>query len=140
MSTSSAAVAGSTAPAWMIWVRRVYLLVGALAGAAIVGQVFLAGVAVLADPTYWAAHRSFGNAIELVGLVLVLVGFATRLPWRVQAWGWLLYVLTFMQYVFLYLMPMMGVPLLRGLHAANALTLFGAAVVLVIKTWQARNG
>jgi len=42
-----------------------------------------------------------------------LVGLGTRLPWRVQGLGGLLYVLMLLQYVFLYLMPQAGLPLLR---------------------------
>jgi hypothetical protein len=117
----------------MQWVRRVYLLVAGLVGVAIVGQVFFAGAAVLVDPAYWAAHRALGNTVELVALVLVLVGLGTRLPWRVQGLGGLLYVLMLLQYVFLYLMPQIGVPLLRALHAVNALALFSVTAVLMLQ-------
>lgn len=123
-------------PTWRHWVRRLYLLVAGLVGVVIVGQVFFAGAAVLVDPTYWTAHRTLGNTIEFVALALVLIGLATRLPWRIQGLGGLLYVLMFLQYLFLYLMPQIGVPILRALHAVNALALFGVAVVLVIQIRQ----
>ncbi len=119
--------------------RWLYLLIAALAGAGIVAQLFFAGAAVLVDGTWWATHRAWGNQVELIALALVLVGFATRLPWRTQALGWLLYGLLFLQYLFLYLMPQIGAPLLRALHAVNALALAGAAAVLVRQVWQQSN-
>jgi hypothetical protein len=135
-SSSTAATAVAHVPAWNQWARRLYLLVAGLVGIAIVGQVFFAGAAVLVDATYWAAHRTLGNTIEFVALLLPLIGLATGLPWRIQGLGGLLYVLMFLQYVFLYLMPQIGVPLLRALHAVNALFLFGVAVILVIRVQQ----
>jgi hypothetical protein len=139
MNTSSSTTSPAEAahvPEWSLWVRRLYLLIAGLVCLSIVGQVFFAGAAVLVDPTYWATHRTLGNTIELIALALVLIGLATRLPWRIQSLGGLLYVLMLLQYVFLYLMPQIGVPLLRALHAANALSLFGVAAVLVLQVRQ----
>jgi hypothetical protein len=135
-STVTPATAAAPVPAWRRWLRRLYLLAAGLTGAAIIGQVFFAGAAVLVDPGYWAAHRALGNALELVALVLLLLGLGTGLPWRIQGWGGLLYVLLFCQYLFLYLMPQTGAPLLRSLHAVNALALFGVTVLLVMRVYQ----
>ena len=143
MSTSSATTTTSTravVPAWQQWVRWLYLGTAVLVGVAIVGQVFFAGAAVLVNPAYWAAHQGLGNAIEFLALVLVLVGLGTRLPWRVQGLGGLLYVLMLLQYVFLYLMPQAGLPLLRALHAVNALALFGVTCVLSVQIWRQVRG
>lgn len=139
MSTGSATTTTSTrvvVPAWQQWVRWLYLGAAVLVGAAIIGQVFFAGAAVLVNPAYWAAHRGLGNTIEFLALALVLVGLGTRLSWRVQGLGGLLYVLMLLQYVFLYLMPQAGLPLLRALHAVNALALFGVTCVLIVQTWR----
>ncbi len=102
----------------------------------VVVQVFFAGAAVLVDPTYWGAHRAFGSTIEVGVIALLLIGLATRLPWRIQALGGTLYVLMFLQYVFLYLMPQIGIPVLRALHAVNALALFSFALVFALKVWH----
>ena len=143
MSTSSATTTTRgqvVVPAWQQWVRWFYLGAAVLLAVAIVGQVFFAGAAVLVSPTYWAAHRGMGNTIEFLALALVLVGLGTRLPWRVQGLGGLLYVLMLLQYVFLYLMPQAGLPLLRALHAVNALALFGVACVLIVQIWRQVRG
>lgn len=139
MSTSSATTTTSkraVVPAWQQWVRWLYLGTAVLVGTAIVGQVFFAGAAVLVNPVYWTAHRGLGNTIEFLALALVLVGLGTRLSWRVQGLGGLLYVLMLLQYVFLYLMPQAGLPLLRALHAVNALALFGVTCVLIVQVWR----
>jgi hypothetical protein len=139
MNTSTSSRSSTTAaqlPAWRQWTRRLYLLAAGLVGVSIVLQVFFAGAAVLVDPAYWATHRAFGHTIDVAVIVLLLIGLATRLPWRLQALGGLLYVLMFLQFLFLHLMPQIGVPLLRALHAVNALALFSVAVLLVLKIRQ----
>jgi hypothetical protein len=129
-------IAAAHVPAWRQWMRRLYLLAAGLVGVSVVVQVFFAGAAVLVDSTYWGAHRTFGNTMEYAVIALLLIGLATRLPWRLQALGGLLYVLMFLQYLFLYLMPRIGVPPLRALHAVNALVLLSVALVLALKVWQ----
>ncbi len=129
-------IAAAHVPAWCHWTRRLYLLAATLVGVSVVVQVFFAGAAVLVDPTYWSAHRAFGNTIEVVVIALLLIGLPTRLPWLLQALGGVLYILMLLQYLFLYLMPRIGVPLLRALHAVNALILFSVALVLVLKVWH----
>lgn len=131
--------AGAALPAWRAGLRWLYLLAAALIAAAIVVQVFLAGVAVLADPAYWAAHRTMGGVIEMGIVMLLLIGLPTGLPWRVQALGGLLFVLMMLQFVFLEVMPQLGVPLLRGLHAVNALALFSVALLLIRSVWRRRG-
>lgn len=143
MSTSSATTTTGTravVPAWQQCVRWLYLGTAVFVGVAIVGQVFFAGAAVLVNPAYWAAHRGLGNTIEFLALALVLVGLGTRLSWRVQGLGGLLYVLMLLQYVFLYLMPGIGLPMLRALHAVNALALFGVTCVLIVQIWRQVRG
>ncbi len=139
MSTSSpprSSIAAAHIPAWRQWTRRLYLLAAMIVGVSVVVQVFFAGAAVLVDPAYWGAHRAFGSTMGVGVIALLLIGLATRLPWRVQARGGVLYVLMFLQYVFLYFMPQIGVPLLRALHAVNALALFSVALVLARKIWH----
>ncbi len=127
------ATRAAPSPAWRVGLRWLYLLAVVLIAAAVVVQVFFAGAAVLADPAYWGLHRAFGSVIETGILAMLLLGLASGLPWRVQALGGLLYVLMTLQYVFLYLMPQLGAPVLRGLHAANALALFSVALALTLR-------
>ena len=135
-SPSRSSTAATQLPAWRQWTRRLYFLAAALVGVCVVVQVFFAGAAVLVDPAYWVTHRAFGGAIDGIVFLLMLVGLTTRLPWRLQALGGSLYVLMILQYLFLYLMPRIGAPLLRALHAVNALVLFSVAVMLAFQIWR----
>jgi hypothetical protein len=119
--------------------RWLYLLLALLIAVGVVVQVFFAGAAVLADPALWGAHRAFSGVIAVTILLLLPIGLFTGLPWRVQALGPGLYLLFELQYVFLHVMPQIGLPLLRGLHAVNALALFGVALMLARRVWQRRS-
>ncbi|GIV82055.1 MAG: hypothetical protein KatS3mg051_1807 [Anaerolineae bacterium] len=123
-------------PAWRVAMRWLYLLLALLIAVGVVVQVFFAGAAVLADPALWGAHRAFSGVIAVAILALLPIGLFTGLPWRVQVGGLGLYLLFELQYVFLHVMPQLGLPLLRGLHAVNALTLFGVALMLVWHAWR----
>ena len=117
---------------WFYWVCAALLAVG------VITQVFLAGATLLAGGgfDYLDTHRSFAHLIELVVIVLMVAGLFTRLPWRVQGLGLLFFLLMSLQYVFLYGMPALGLPVLRALHAVNALAMFWLAVYLTRRTWQ----
>jgi hypothetical protein len=66
---------------------------------------------------------------------MLVVGLFGRMPWRMNALNALLFVLFALQYIFLYLLPRVD-PLLRALHAVNALALFGLALYLARRAWQ----
>lgn len=119
-------------------VRLFYWACAALLAMGVVAQVFLAGATLLAGGgfDYLDVHRSLAHLIELAAIVLMVAGLFTRLPWRVQGLGLLFFLLMFLQYVFLYVMPAVGLPALRALHAVNALAMFWLAVYLTRRAWQ----
>lgn len=116
-------------------VGRLYAGLSWLLAAAIIAQVFLAGLNVFLAPRYWASHISLGHAIGggvLLALVLALLG---RLPCRVQALNGLMLLLFALQYNHRLLAGALGVPGLAALHAVNALLLFWCAVTLGRWSW-----
>lgn len=117
--------------------RSVYLVCAALLTMGVIGQVFFAGAALLVNGTYLEMHRSLAHGIELLAMVTVVIGLFTRLPWRIQTLGVLFLLLMFAQYIFLYAVPALGIPVLRALHAINALAMFWVALNLGQRTWQA---
>lgn len=123
-------------PKWRQIFRYLYIVAAGLIAFSVVVQVFLAGAAVTVHASYWPLHRSFGHTIELLIVLLCLIGIGTGLPWRIQSLGVLLFVLMFFQYLFLHLMPRIGMPILRSLHVVNALSFFWVALFLVWKLWQ----
>jgi hypothetical protein len=115
--------------------RSIYLLCAGLFAAAIVVQVFLAGAGALVQSSYWAGHRAVGGTMPLLIIAMLLIGLFARLPWRLHALNALAFVLFAMQYIFLWLLPSVA-PILRALHAVNALAIFALAVYLVRRAWQ----
>jgi hypothetical protein len=116
--------------------RVLYALCATLLVIGIGLQVFFAGATMLVNGMYLEMHRIFAHVIEGMILGLVVIGLLARLPWRVQVWGLLAFVLMSLQYVFLYAMPTLGLTTLRGLHAVNALAMFWLALYLTQRTWQ----
>ncbi len=95
-------------------------------------QVFLAGAGALVGPQWWASHETVGHTIDLIVLAMFIVGFFGRLRWRMHGFNLLAYVLYIMQYVYLWVLPdVTGVPVVRALHAVNALALFWLGLFLL---------
>jgi hypothetical protein len=89
-------------------------------------QVFLAGVSVFSDPTWWTYHRNFVHVFEGVPLllgILALVG-AGRAGLVTLSFG--LVVMIGLQYAFAGARP----SIVAGLHTVNALLIFWAALAL----------
>lgn len=121
------------------WRRRwtwAYLGLLCLLALAITLQVFFAGAAVLVDGRYWSIHRNLGHGLQYLLLALILTGLGTRLTWRIQGLGCLLWLLLMLQYVFLHLPLRFEMPILRALHAVNALVFFGIIVIWIGQLWR----
>lgn len=101
----------------------------ALAGAfalCVAVQIFLAGLAVFADPRYWARHAGFVHIFELLPLVMGIVAFIGRLP-RPLAWQSLaLYGLIVLMYFTANIRG--AAPAVAALHPVLATVLLGIAL------------
>lgn len=115
--------------------RIVYCCCAGLFAACVVLQVFFAGAGVFVAPNYWGTHRAFGQAIQWLTLLLLAVGFVGRLPRGLQWLNLALVGLFVLQYLSLLVLPRLGIPAVRALHAANALALFWLAVHLWQRSW-----
>src|SRR5690606_38308666 len=119
---SEAAGSGRTSPS-----RTLFALATLAAGvcAAVVAQVFLAGLGLLVDPRYLAWHSSFVHVIEVAALALLALGMASRVG-GLAALSVAPFVLTGAQYA---LIHGFDGPV-RALHAVNAFAVFGASWAL----------
>jgi uncharacterized membrane protein len=114
--------------AWLAWVFV----------AAIVVQVFLAGLAIpqLGGNGSFATHRDFGYLIGLLTLLVLIAAVLTRAGRRriLQATGLLaLYVV---QSSLPYMDP--GLPAAAALHPVVALVMFGLGVLYARAVWRER--
>lgn len=118
------------------WMRTSYVLVAAGFVCAIALQVFLAGASILVHPRYLGLHTTIGHVMQFFPLGLILLGLGGRLSWRLFGLTVLSLVLFALQYIFLWAAPSLGLPILRALHALNALALFWLALHLTQNVWR----
>ena len=117
--------------------RFVYYATTIVFLAGIMLQVFFAGAALLVNPTFLETHRTFAHILELFAILLPIFALVARLPWRITLLSLLPFVLIALQYVFLFALTGMGLPLwTRGLHAANALVIFWLMLRLSREGWD----
>ena len=118
--------------------RQVHAWVAWAFVAAIVIQVFLAGLAIpqLGGNGNFETHQGFGYAIGLVALALVLAAVAARAGRTriLQALG--LLVLYVVQTILPNLDP--GLSIAAALHPLNAMILFGLSVWYARTVWRER--
>lgn len=127
---------GRHGSAFVRWMRTIYVVVAACFVGAIALQVFLAGAGMLVHPRYVGLHTTIGHVIQFFPLGLILLGLGGRLPWRLLGLTGLSFVLFVLQYIFLWVVPSFGVPILRALHAVNALALFWITLHLTQQVWR----
>lgn len=109
--------------------RTGYFAVACAIVAALVLQVYFAGLTLLYDYERYAAwHRGLGDAIELVPLVLSLLAFIGRAPMRYVWQPLVLVLLVGLQHATIHA----TIGPVRALHPVNALLILGLAVWLAL--------
>jgi hypothetical protein len=116
--------------------RSLYLVLALLFAGAVILQVFFAGATLLVDARYLIDHRSFGEAIWPLPILMIVASLIARLPGRFVLLSLLLLILYVMQYALIHVFPSLGIPtVFRALHAVNALLLFWTALHLAKSSW-----
>ena len=108
------------------WARMAYLVVAWLFVAAVLSQIFLAGLSLFASAANWGAHQEFGYGISLLELLLVVLAFPGRIPRAIGRWLALLLVVYAIQTVLPNLRR--DAPWVAALHPLNALAVFWIAL------------
>lgn len=128
-------VAAKGAPVARRWAQILYLVLASLILLGIFLQGFLIGAYLFAGALWGKdAHSLVGLVLLILSLLLALVGLLAQVPGRTKLWGFLLFVLTIIQFV----LPSTSgsVPLLAALHPANAMILFGLSLFLIMRIRQ----
>jgi uncharacterized protein DUF6220 len=100
-------------------------------------EVFFAGEIMLVNASTLIQHRDLGQVLGLVPILIFVTALGARLPQRLLILSGLPAVLYAMQYIFLYGMGGLGLPLdLKALHAVNALVMFWVAQYLARIAWK----
>ncbi|GHO65380.1 hypothetical protein KSC_042720 [Ktedonobacter sp. SOSP1-52] len=113
-------------------IRVVYMIDAWLFPAAILVQVFFAGLSLFTRQSYWGAHDPFGHIIGFLPLLLVLLAYLGRLQPPAKRLAWTLLGVYFIQADLLTLLSS-TVPLLGALHPVLALVLFALALTIAFQ-------
>jgi Family of unknown function (DUF6220) len=97
-----------------------------LFAAAVVVQVFLAGLSLFDSAAHWADHRTFGSSIAPIPTGIVLLAALGRLPARLIGLALLLFFLYGAQFALAHA----GTGYVAALHPVNALVLLGLSIAL----------
>lgn len=108
------------------WSRIGFVLSAWLYAAAVLAQVFLAGLSVFSDPARWPDHVQFGQMAGTFTVLMLVFAVAGRLPWWIAGLAFAEFMLYGMQYPF----ALSSVGAMAALHAVNALVMFWLAVTL----------
>jgi hypothetical protein len=119
------------------WVRIAYRIVAWLFVAAVISQVFLAGLSLFASAANWGAHSEFGYSLGFLALLLVVLAILGRVPRAIGRWLALLCVVYAIQTI----LPALrvGAPWVAALHPVNALAVFWIALTHARRASEIRN-
>ena len=114
------------------WARIGYSLVAWLFAIAAVIQIYLAGQAIFVPPNSFELHRNVGYGVGILGLILLVLSFAARMPLRVIAATAVLFVLMIVQSVLIFMRA--DQPNLAALHPVNGFLIVLLSVWIAWKT------
>jgi hypothetical protein len=117
--------------------RIIHLAIAALLVAGLVGQVFLAGLAVFDDPASFATHRNVGYVLGFVPIVLLVVGFVGGVGRRLAGLAITAWLLILVQSVFVAVRG--DAPAVAALHPVNGFLIMLVALVIVRESWGLRT-
>jgi len=114
--------------------RIAYSLVAWLFAAAAIVQIYLAGTAItnLGGTGTFEQHRNVGYAIGVLGLILLVLSFAAKMPLRVIGATALLFVLMILQSVLVFVR--VDQPNIAALHPVNGFLIVLLGVWIAWKT------
>ncbi len=113
------------------WGRIAFTGVVGLFLAALGLQVFLAGMSIFFDATWWHVHVTMAFLIEWLPIVMIVLAFAGRLPRAFALASVLLLGLILLQYVFVEVAAQSGVRWIAAFHPVNALVMFAVGLILL---------
>ena len=117
--------------------RTIHVVVAVLFVAALLGQVFLAGLGVFSSPASFADHRDFGYMLTAVPILLLVTGLAGGVGRRTA----ILTVVVFGQFILQSVLVAMrtSAPAVAALHPVNGFLILLLAIVIARDAWLARR-
>jgi Family of unknown function (DUF6220) len=113
----------------MLILRRIYVVWSWVIAAAVVVQIFLAGLYVFGS-TSIEAHVINGSFLLFATLIGGIFALVARIPGRVAGAQWGLFGLVVLQVLLIEVGSSTGVPVIKAFHVVNALAIFGLSSML----------
>jgi hypothetical protein len=135
MATIEDIPAGGLASGLIRWSRIAVVVLARLFIFGIVFQIFLVGLSLFESADYWEDHKSLGESLGLIPILLILVALVGRLPMRLIVMTAALLVLFGVQYA----LPNVDNGYVAALHPINALVLMGLADQIARQTRALTN-
>jgi hypothetical protein len=117
-------------------IRRIHLFVAWAFVAALVVQVFLAGLGVFESASKFEAHAGWGFTIGLIPLVLLVLAGAGQLGQRQVLYAAALFGLFIVQSILVAMRS--SAPVVAALHPVNGFLILFVAVSMAREAWAAR--
>jgi Family of unknown function (DUF6220) len=113
--------------------RRIYVVWSWVIAAAVVVQVYLAGLYVFGSASI-EAHVVNGSFVLFATLLGGIFALAARVPGRVAGANWGLFGLVVVQVVLIEVGNSAGAPVIKAFHVVNALAIFALSGVLALRS------
>ena len=110
-----------------------YAIAASILVVGLVLQVFLAGLGVFDDPTFFLTHRDTGYTLELVALVVIVLASVARAGRAQIGIAALIFGLFLLQSVLVALRE--SSPAVAALHPVNGFLILLLAIVLARRAW-----
>ena len=110
-----------------------YAIAASILVVGLVLQVFLAGLGVFDDPTFFLTHRDTGYTLELVALVVIVLAAVARAGRAQIGIAALIFGLFLLQSVFVAVR--VSSPAVAALHPVNGFFILLLSIVLARRAW-----
>jgi hypothetical protein len=124
MSSTTEIPSGSQTNDTTRWSRLAAMGLARLFTIGVLVQVFLAGLSLFESANYWDDHKSLGQTLGVVPVLLIFAAIVGRLPSRLIGMSVVLLVLWIVQWQ----LPKIDNGWIAALHPLNAFLLFGLSV------------
>ena len=118
-------------------IRRIHLVVAWAFVAALIIQVFLAGLGVFESASKFQTHAGWGFMIGLIPIVLLVLAGAGQLGQRQVLYAAALFGLFIVQSILVAMRS--SAPVVAALHPLNGFLILFVAVAMAREAWAARS-
>ncbi len=111
--------------------RVIFALLTGLFTLCLIIQLFIAGLAIFVDSTFWPRHTLFAHIFDKIPLLMLLLSFLGRFPVKIRWYSAALFGLVFVMYFTANIRPIL--PWVAATHPVVAVGMIGLALLVMVK-------